>query len=621
MENGLLQKIDHDWFRKRLLVAMLLVLLVFVLFAVRLFYLQIIRGDYYRELSSNNCLRKQRIEPLRGLIYDRNARLLVDNRPCYDLKIIPNDVRSLEKTAQRLSELTGAGADEIVNLVQINRGPYGYAPVVLKKDIGRDLMAVILSHSHELPGITIATGARRNYIYEPLAAHLIGYLGQISEKELKSGVYPYKRGNDMVGRSGVEKAFEMQLSGIPGVRIVQVNATGQVVRILDKEPAKPGHNLHLTIDFRLQQKAEALLSGKNGAIVAMNPKNGDVLAMASSPGFMQNAFIEGMSSKQWQELITDPHRPLRNKAIQGQYPPASTYKIITAMAALEEGAMTAGTTEYCPGFLRFGNRVYRCWKAGGHGEVDMIEAIAQSCDVYFYHAGKALGVDTIAGYAGSSGLGAKTGIDLANESKGLVPTSEWKQKTVGTPWQPGENLSIAIGQGYNLVTPLQMAVLVSAVANNGTLYKPNIVESIMSVKGTTVEESEPEITGKLPVSRDSLEIIKKGLYDAVNHSSGTAYRHVRSGEIPISGKTGTAQVIGRRLDDLLEGETFKKEHLTHAWFAGYAPSDNPQIAVSVLVEHGGGGASEAGPLAKEMMLTYLEPYEEKDSAHGADEQE
>ncbi|MFP4194052.1 MAG: penicillin-binding protein 2 [Desulfobacterales bacterium] len=621
MENGYIQKTDHDWFRKRLLVGMLLVLFVFLLFAARLFYLQIVKGEHYRELSSNNCLRKQRIEPLRGLIYDRTGRLLVDNRPSYDLQVIPNDVRFLEETAQRLSELAEVEADEVENLVQSNRGPYGYAPVVVEKDIDRDLMAVILSHSYELPGVAVATGTKRNYIYEPLAAHLIGYLGQISEKELKSEVYPDKRGNDLVGRFGAEKAFEKHLSGVPGVRVVQVNATGQVVSVLEKEPSKAGHNLYLTIDFRLQQKAEALLSGKNGAIVAMDPQTGDVLAMASSPGFRQKAFINGMSGKQWRDLMTDSERPLSNKAIQGRYPPASAYKIVTAMAALEEEVMSPGRTVYCPGFLRFGNRTYRCWKDQGHGEMNIIEAITESCDVYFYEAGKALGVDAIARYAESSGLGDKTGIDLAKESKGLIPTSEWKQNTVGTPWQPGENLSVAIGQGYNLVTPLQMAVLYSATANGGTLYKPNIMESVMSVNGTTVEKSVPETAGELPAGRETLEIIKKGLYDAVNDRKGTAYSHVRSEKTSISGKTGTAQVIGSRLDDMDEGEKILKEHLTHAWFVGYAPSDDPEIVVSVFVEHGGGGASEAGPLAKEMMLTYLNPYENEKSAQSADDQE
>ncbi|MFW6082106.1 MAG: penicillin-binding protein 2, partial [Desulfosalsimonas sp.] len=313
MANGILQKVDQEWFRNRILVMMLPVVLVFVLFAARLFYLQILKGEHYRELSSNNCLRKQRIEPLRGLIYDRDGRLLVDNRPSYNLQIIPNDVQSIDRTAALLSEYADTEAEEIRSLVIENRGPYGYLPVVVKKDISRDLMAVILSHGYDLPGVTIATGARRNYIYDPLGAHLIGYLGEISEKELKTGVYPHKRGRDMVGRFGAEKTFEIELSGVPGVKIVQVNATGQVVRVLDQEPAKPGHNLYLTIDLPLQQKAENLLRGRSGAIVAMDPENGDVLAMASSPGFMQNQFINGITSDKWKELVSDPERHLRNK--------------------------------------------------------------------------------------------------------------------------------------------------------------------------------------------------------------------------------------------------------------------------------------------------------------------
>lgn len=621
MKNGVLQKIDPEWFRKRLLVLMLIAVCVFVMLGLRLFYLQILKGEHYRDLSSNNCLRKKRIEPLRGLIYDRNGRLLVDNRPCYDLQIIPNDLRPIDDTAKRLSELTDIKVQEIRTLVIRNRGPYGYAPIVLKKDINRDLMAVILSHNYELPGVTIATGARRNYIYEPLAAHLIGYLGEISEKELISDKFSHKRGGDMVGRFGAEKAFESELSGEPGAKIVQVNATGRVVRVLDKDPADPGHNLYLTIDFGLQKKAESLLKGKTGAIVAIDPENGDVLAMASSPRFSQNAFINGLTAKQWRSLITDPEHPLRNKAIQGEYPPASTYKIITAMAALEENIMNRDTNVYCPGHLKFGNRVYRCWKDYGHGEIDMIEAIAQSCDVYFYHAGKGLGVDNLAFYAKASGLGAKTGISLANEEGGLVPTSDWKRKNVGIPWQPGENLSIAIGQGYNLVTPLQMAVLTAAVANNGTVYKPGIMESIQSVQGNTVQKSSPEAAGKLPAGKETIETIKKGLYDAVNSRRGTAYRYVRSKEIQISGKTGTAQLVGRRIDDLPEGEEFDEKYLPHAWFVGYAPGDNPRIAVSVLIEHGKGGASAAGPIAKEMMLNYLKPKKDKDSSKDEDNQE
>ncbi|MBA2882369.1 penicillin-binding protein 2 [Desulfosalsimonas propionicica] len=598
-----LPKIDNEWFKGRILLVMLFVLTVFALLAVRLFYLQILKGEHYRALSANNTLRQQRIEPLRGSIYDRNGHLLVDNRPSFELRIIPNDAKPLEQTANRLSQLIDMTAEEIKATVRENQGAYGYASVLLKGDISRQLMAVLLSRSYELPGITIATSARRNYIYDPAAAHLIGYLGEVSRDELRNGLYPYKRGGDMVGRAGVEKTFEDQLSGIPGRKIVQVNAVGQVVRVLGKEPAEAGHNLYLTIDFALQQKAEALLEGKSGSIVAVDPRTGEVLAMASRPVFQQEDFVRGMNKKQWRALVNDPKRPLHNKAIQAEYPPASTYKIITAMAALEEGVMDEQTTVYCPGGLRFGNRTYRCWKRQGHGSMDINEAIAQSCDVFFYQAGKQLGVDRIAEYAKASGLGQKTGIPLAHEAEGLVPTSEWKQRKIGIPWQAGENLSIAIGQGYNLATPLQMAMLTAAVANGGKLYKPRIMRRVESVQGRIEEKIQTGKPDPLPASQETLEIIRKGLYDVVQHRRGTAYWYVRSKEVAISGKTGTAQVISRKAgqEEADQGD----QYLPHAWFVGYAPSDRPEIAVCVFIEHGEHGSSGAGPLAKEMVLSYL----------------
>jgi penicillin-binding protein 2 len=604
MSSGFLPKIDNEWFKGRILLVMLFVLPVFGLLAIRLFYLQILKGDEYRELSSNNCVRKQRIEPLRGSIFDRNGYLLVDNRPSFDLNIIPNDAEPLKQTAEKLSVIIDMTAGEIEALVKKNRGAYGYAPVLLKRDIDRDLMASLLAKSYELPGISIATSARRNYIYDPIAAHLIGYLGEISREELKKGIYPNKKGGDMVGRAGVEQTFENHLSGHPGMKIVQVNATGQVVRVLGQEPARAGHNLHLTIDFDLQAKAESLLEGKSGVIVAVDPQNGDILAMASRPVFRQNDFIKGLTSKQWHCLVNDPDRPLRNKAIQAEYPPASTYKIITAMAGLEEGVIDEKTTVYCPGGMKFGNRVYRCWKRQGHGSLDVIGAIVESCDVFFYQAGKQLGADRIAHYARASGLGKKTGIALAHEAPGLIPTTDWKKRIFDVPWQAGENLSIAIGQGYNLTTPLQMAMLIASVANKGTVYKPHVMRFIESVQGTAVEKTEREVAAFLPASRETLEIIRKGLYDAVNKRKGTGYWYARSKKVEISGKTGTAQVVSRKTGEE-EADQSDEKYLPHAWFVGYAPSENPKIAVSVLVEHGEHGSSGAGPLAKEVMLDYL----------------
>jgi len=369
--------------------------------------------------------------------------------------------------------------------------------------------------------------------------------------------------------------------------------------------AESGHKVFLTIDYELQSIAELQLQDKVGAVVAMDPSSGEILAMASSPTFNQNDFINGISSEKWQLLVSNPNRPMMNKAVQGVYPPASTYKIVTALAALEEGLIDKNTTYYCPGNYQYGNRVYGCWKKQGHGKVELVEALAQSCDVYFYHVGKKLGVDRLAWYATNCGLGSKTGIKLDLESAGLIPTAAWKKRRTGISWQGGENLSIAIGQGANLVTPLQMAVLFGAVANGGTQYRPQVLKLIQTVEGRTVKSSSPEITGILPVSQDSLDLVKNGLREVVHSDHGTARWYVYDKEIDISGKTGTAQVVSRKTEK--EGKK-KKNNLSyesHAWFVGYAPTQNPKIVVSVLVEHGIHGSSGAGPIAKEIIVSYL----------------
>ena len=584
---------------------MLLVLVAFGILLGRLFYLQVIRGEYYFNLSKNNCIRIQRVNSSRGLIFDRNGKLLVENRPSFDLNIIPYDAKPMHQTLERLSALVPEFADDIAEKCQDTRFGYGYRPMLLKKDIGRDALGVISAHRFELPGVVIETNAVRNYIYDGLSAHLIGYLGEINAEEVESGQYRRKESSDFIGRYGVEKAYDTDLSGIPGGRIVQVNANGQIVEVLDTVEPEPGHNIFLTLDYDLQAKTQALLKDQAGAVVALDPFSGEILAMVSSPAFNQNSFVNGITSDQWQSLVSDPDRPMMNKVLQGEYPPASTYKIVTAIAALEEGVIDENTTFYCPGSYEYGNRVYRCWKEGGHGRLHVVDALTRSCDVFFYHAGKKLGVDRLAWYAKNCGLGSATGIGLDRESPGLIPTAAWKKKCTGVSWQGGENLSIAIGQGYNLVTPLQMAVLYGAVANGGTLFRPRILKSIQTVEGKIVKTNGREIVGRLPVSRHNLDLVRKGLWGVVHNSHGTARSYVYDNAIDISGKTGTAQVVSRKTEK--EGKKRKDglSYDSHAWFVGYAPTDHPQIAVCVLVEHGLHGSSAAGPIAKEMIVSYL----------------
>jgi penicillin-binding protein 2 len=475
----------------------------------------------------------------------------------------------------------------------------------VKLDISRDALAQVEAHKFDLPGVGVNVEARRHYLNQNSAAHLIGYLSEINAEELKSGKFPENKGGEFIGRFGAEKTYDHYLRGQRGGRQVEVNATGQVVRVLKTVEALPGHNIYLGIDARLQKKAEALLQDRAGAVVAMNPASGEILALASNPSFDQNDFVSGMSHEKWEALVSNPQRPLENKALQGEYPPASAYKIVTAMAALEEGLIDENTTFFCPGHYKFGDREFRCWKEGGHGTVDVVKALSESCDVFFYQAGLKLGVDRLGWYASASGLGSPTGINLDNEAIGLVPTASWKKERTGVEWQRGETLSVAIGQGYNLATPLQMLVLTAAVANGGTLYRPLILKQIESAEGKIISDGNLLVRGKLPVSRRTLDIVRKGLWEVVNSPTGTA-RNARIPGVEVSGKTGTAQVVGRKPDDAAD----KKKgpaHKPHAWFVAYAPSRNATIAVAVIVEHGEGGGSVAAPIAREVLRTFFEP--------------
>ena len=595
---------DTDWYRQRLIRVMYCVAAAFCLLFVRLFYLQVIQGAELRRLSENNSVRLERTDPSRGLIFDRDGKTLVDNRPSFDLSIILKDARPVADTIEKLARVINVPASEL--MLKINRGKGGaaYKPILLKQDFGRDALAAVEVRKFDLAGVVVGVRPLRHSLNKQSAAHLIGYLSEINAEELKSGKYPGAKSGDFIGKFGVEKAFESFLRGKRGGRQVEVNATGQVVEVLKTVDAQPGHNIYLTIDQMLQQRTEALLKGRAGAAVAMDPADGHILAMASSPSFDQNDFVSGMSHEKWSNLISNPFRPMENKAIQAEYPPASAYKIVTAMAGLEAGVIDEKTSFHCPGYYKYGDRVFRCWEKKGHGDVNVVQALIVSCDVFFYQVGQKLGADRLAWYAKASGLGSTTGINLDQEAEGLIPTTAWKKARTGIAWQGGETLSVAIGQGYDLVTPIQMLVLTSAVANGGSIYKPLILNKIKTAEGKVVVQIQSQVKGKLPAGSQTLELIKKGLWGVVNDGRGTA-KATRIKGIDISGKTGTVQVVGRK-DDEEASETEKPYHLkAHAWFVAYAPSVNPQIAVAVIIEHGESGSQAAAPIAREMIRTYL----------------
>ncbi len=601
-----LRAIDSEWFRMRLTGLVVITVATFLILFVRLVYLQVIAGDEMRRLSLNNCIRLQDLDPQRGLIYDRTGTLLVDNRPAFDLFIVAKDAKPVDGTLRKLSQYAGIPLEDLKNAYKKHRGVGAYKPIPLMQDIGRDMLAAIEVHKFDLPGIVVNVKPRRHYIKDQSAAHLIGYLSEISGDELRSGKYPGRQSGDFIGKSGIEKSFDMYLTGEHGGQQVEVDATGRVVRLLNVVEARPGSNLFLSLDHDLQQTAESLLEGHAGAAVAIEPSTGRVLAMASSPSFNQNLFVDGLSNKAWQALVSNPRHPMENKALRGQYPPASTFKIVTAMAGLEEGVIDADTTFHCPGHFTFGDRTFRCWKKGGHGTVNVVQAIAQSCDVFFYQVGVKLGVDRLAWYSRASGLGLKTGIGLENENAGLIPTADWKRRRFGIPWQQGETLSVAIGQGYNLVTPLQMAVLTAAVGNGGIRYRPLLVDAVKTPDGQTVFQEIPEPMGLLPMSPETLALVRQGLFEVVHGTRGTA-RGILQKAYTTSGKTGTAQVVGRKSEDGSGEAPEAPEIKDHAWFVAYAPSEQPKIAVAVIVEHGEHGSSAAAPIAKEMIAVFLKP--------------
>jgi penicillin-binding protein 2 len=580
---------------KRFLVATLIILTVFFALVVRFWYLQIAKGSYFKQLSEKNRVRVLDVPPSRGIIFDRNGIMLVSSRPSFNLYVIPDDVQDWEGLKNRLSRLLKMEPEEIEQRYSDRKvGPL--KPIPIKLDISRDELGLLETFKFLLTGIYIEVSPQRDYPLGVVAPHLIGYLGEITSRQIKSGLFPERRMGDMIGQWGLENQWQADLGGVKGGRYLEVDALGDEIRPLYYKESVAGNNLITALDWKLQQAAQEALKGKTGAVVALKPTTGEVLALVSTPAFDPTTFSRGLSAKEWNTTINDPLKPLQNRALQGQYP-GSTYKIITALAALEEKVITPATQFHCSGGLPFGNRVFHCWRKGGHGSVDLHKAIVQSCDVYFYQVGQRLGVDRLAHYARLFGLGELTGIPLPHEKKGLIPTSAWKLSRYKVPWQPGETLSIAIGQGYDLVTPIQMAVLTAAVANGGTVYRPQLVKRLVSAQGVVLREFPPLRIHQANISPESLKLVRRGLAGVVNEPGGTGGA-CRLPGIIAAGKTGTAQVVA------LGKKAFAGSSRDHAWFVAFASLESPEIAVAVLVEHGGHGGEAAAPIARKLFAAY-----------------
>ncbi len=583
--------------QSRLIFVKVGLLMILVLLGLRLWQLQIRDGVYYVELARDNRTRSIVLEPARGLLYDRNGALLAKNIPSFQLYLSLEDVPDREAILAKLPEYIDVDIPAISERLATKRRR---GRVKIKNGLTLKEAALIESHRIELPGVVIQPEYQRNYPLGNYAAHVIGYVGEISESQLKDPEFLDVQAGRTIGQYGVEQTFDSHLLGETGRKVIEVDAFGYPKRSLSIQAPLAGNDLYLTIDIRLQRLAEDLLGEEAGAIVALDPWNGDILALASQPGFNPNDLSGGISPHAWQQLLQDSRHPLTNRAIQGQYPPGSTFKIVMAAAVLDSQTLGAKETMTCHGTFPFGRRVFRDWKRSGHGSVDLTKAISESCDVYFYKVGNQLGIDPIAKYSRQFGLGEKTGIALSSERSGLVPSRKWKRKHRGEPWYPGETISIAIGQGFLSVTPIQMAKVVSIVATNGQVVQPRLLKGIRLRRTGNLKEEPSPITQQLPLAPETFSKIKEGLAAVV--TKGTAKR-AQSNIVSIAGKTGTAQVVALK-DDSDKSEVAKK-HRDHAWFVAFAPVEQPKIAVAVIVEHMGHGGSAAAPLAKTLIEAYI----------------
>ncbi len=597
--------IETEVYQKRLTRLTLFVLIVFSVLFVRLWFLQIINGAGYRIQSENNSIDLRDILPFRGLIFDRNGQLLVDNRPSFILGVIPEDIKDLDgliEDIRRLAEIDSLSAKNKIKEA-LKRDPFN--PVYIKKGLTRDELARIETNILSLPGVIIEVKPKRHYIYNALAAHLIGYLGEIDRKQLNRKGYEENKLGDFVGKFGIENKWQRYLNGVRGGQQVEVDASGRRLRVLYKKAADPGFNVYLTIDKDLQMLAERSLHNKAGAIVAMNPSSGEILAMASSPTFDPDDFAKGMNKKQWERLVSNRYFPLQNRVISGQYPPGSLFKIVVALAGLEEGVVDPNEKIFCGGSYSFKGRIYRDYKREGHGYVDLHKALVESCDVYFYKIGQKTGIDTIARYAKRLGLNRVTGLQLGDEKPGLIPNKAWKLRRWHAPWEDGETLSVAVGQSFTLTTPIQIVRFISALFNGGILFRPQVTKWIGRGNKEKKFEFKHDVVGRWDLKKENMELAKRALIGVVNGPHGTGKR-ARLDRIRVAGKTGTAQVIASPVEEeRVKERDVPYKFRDHAWFVAVAPAENPVIALAIIMEHSGQGGIVAAPIAKNMFESYF----------------
>jgi penicillin-binding protein 2 len=604
---------EKHMFMARIGVAVVVCLGLASVLVFRLVKLQVIDREYYATRAEENRMRLSAVPPVRGLMTDRNGVLLAQNTPAYLLEIVPEQVKDMDALLERLRPLVNLDEAEIARFkdrVARTRRSQRYRPVVLRSNLSMEQVARVQLNRYDLEGADVSATLTRSYPLGASAAHVIGYVGGITEDEFKKIEAEAYQGLTQIGKIGVEKSHEDELRGMPGAKLVEANTYGRPLRELEYRQGAPGKNLVLTLDAKVQLAAERALGELDGAVVAIDPRNGEVIALVSKPGFDPQPFVAGIDRPTYKALLDDRKRPLYNRALQGAYPPGSTVKPFMALAGLEHDTLQAGHGEYCSGSMSLPNstRKYRCWKRTGHGWLDMAGSVIQSCDIYFYEVAQALGVDRIHSFMSLFGLGHATGIDLPLEKGGLLPSREWKMRTRKEVWFPGETLNIGIGQGYMTATPMQLAQITARMAMRGKGFRPHVVHALQD---TLTGASTPVRAEALPPiphrHAQDWETVINAMVEVTASQRGTAHRVFKDAPYRVAAKTGTAQVAGMSQEELkakkLEETPF---HLRdHALFIAFAPAEQPRIAVAVIAEHAGHGGSAAAPIARQVMDQYL----------------
>ncbi|MCK7552288.1 penicillin-binding protein 2 [Marinobacter goseongensis] len=599
---------ERRLFQRRTTVMLGFVLFMLAILVARMYQLQIVEHDIYTTLSDKNRVQVQSVAPPRGLVYDRNEELLAENRPVFGVTLVPERVDGMENTLGKLSSILSISEEDMERFQRRLREPRRpFQPLPLRYDLNEQEIASLAVHRHELPGVEVSAELVRYYPHSELTAHALGFVGRINRDELQRIDPVNYAGTNYIGKSGIERFYEALLHGQVGYQHVETNARGRTLRVLERQNPVPGEDIQLHLDLRLQRLAHELLDGRRGAIVAVEPDTGGLLALASVPGFDANQFVTGISVDNYRALSEDLDKPLFNRALRGQYPPGSTLKPMLAVAALDSGATTRDRTIWDPGYfqLQSGGRRYRDWKRSGHGWVDLTDAVAESCDIYFYEIAVEMGVDTMYEYLAQFGFGEDATLDVSGALSGLLPSRDWKRAVRNEPWYPGDSVNMGIGQGFMLATPLQLATATALIANRGRWVEPRLLRDIKGDRSADEFLPPPDHDPLILKNPDDWEFVVDSMAEVMHGTKGTARGAARGAPYRMAGKTGTAQVFSLAEDEEYEEEEVRERLRDHALFVGFAPIDDPQIAVAIIVENGGSGSGTAAPVGRALFDAWL----------------